>query len=117
MEGKSFDQVDVLIFNGEKYVIGNSLAKAAGIAADKANSWIHYQIVEQKLFCQKDYIHNGEEILFTTEAATRLFEKVNKLKKAKPSGRFSKRGYPLDEYGLPILPPPKKQALINPYKL
>jgi hypothetical protein len=111
-------QVEVLSIDGMKYVTSESFFKVIGIASEKAAHWISNTVKNRKLIRGVDFIDSDEGVLFTFEAATRLFENIKKPKKVKPSSQFSKRGYPLDEYGLPILPPQKRQgALINPYRI
>jgi len=119
MNGKSFDQVEVLSFDDAKYVIGNSLFKAVGKASGNFNNWFKNQAKKHKLVHEKDYVHYGEEILFSCEAAVRIFERGNKPKtEPRSSPRKSRHGYELDEYGLPILPPQERRgALINPYRI
>jgi len=119
MNEKSMGQVEVLSIDGQKYVIGESLARAAGIAPDKSAKWRRNQIERQMLVRNEDYKDYGEDILFSREAAAKILEYAKKAKP--PSGdrpRKSKHGYELDEYGLPILPPQERRgALINPYRI
>jgi hypothetical protein len=116
MSGKSFDQVEILFFEGAKYVAGESLAKTL----DKNSAtWLKWQIHRQNLLLKKDYIYDGENILFSMEAAAMIFAKVHKPKVEKSDRpKKSRYGYDLDEYGLPILPPQKRRGvLINPYRI
>ena len=119
MNEKNIGQVEVLSFDGQKYVIGESLAKAAGIAKEKSAKWFNYQIEKRNLVRNIDYRDYGSDILFSLEAAAKIFDNINKPK-AEPRGRSSKsrHGYELDEYGLPVLPPQERRgALINPYRI
>jgi len=110
--------VEVLTFDGERYVRGKSLAQAVGIPPESYENWVRYQIKKLALVRKRDYIRRCDEgLLFRPETATRIFDHANKPKTA-PRGRRRESRYALDEYGLPILPPQERRgALINPYRI
>jgi hypothetical protein len=111
-------QVEVLSVDGEKYVIGTSLSKAAGIVPENSADWIRHQIARRKLILNEDWKDSDEGILFSFKAAARIFAQIDKPKIVKRGRPCSSYGYELDEYGLPILPPQKRRGvLINPYRI
>jgi hypothetical protein len=115
MNEKSIGQVEVFSIAGEKYVIGKSLAGLLGVDAENFDKWFKDQKEKMKIVRGLDYINSEEGILFCFEAATLIFEKNRKMEKT-PRGRRRRSPYPLDEYGLPILPPQKWEGpFINPF--
>ena len=117
MNESSIGQVEVLSIAGKKYVIGTSLARLLGINQENFDDWLKDQKEKMKIILGIDYIKSEEGILFSFEAAARIFEKNRKMEAA-PRGRRRKSQYELDEYGLPILPPQERRGvLINPYRI
>ena len=116
---KGIGQATVLSFGEERYVIAESLLKALGKKWKNPDVWIHEQIKKQRLVIKKDYFDFGEGVLFSFEVAVKIFAQCHKPKKAYSEDRpkVSKHGFPLDEYGLAIVPPAKNQRFINPYSL
>jgi hypothetical protein len=111
-------QVEIISVGGEKYVTGSSLLNALGTESKNFDDWFKNKKYKQKLVRGIDYIDSENGILFSFEAATRIFEKADKPKIVKRGRPCSSYGYELDEYGLPILPPQKRRGvLINPYRI
>jgi hypothetical protein len=104
-------QLEVITLDGEKWVIGESLRKFDRSGEYSFSAWIKQRIEALKLKNGIDYIRS-EGILFSTGAAVRIID--YECRKSAPKPNPKKKN--VDEYGLPILPPPKRRGpLINPF--
>jgi hypothetical protein len=108
--------VEVLSVGGKKHVIAESLYKALEVETEKRADWIRNQITRRKLVSGKDWIDSDEGVLFSFEAAMKIYEWINKPETG-PRGNLRERSKKRDEYGLPILQQPERRGkLINPYR-
>jgi hypothetical protein len=105
--------VETITLAGDKWVAGMSLYKAIGESGN-FTGWMNYQ--KKRLKNGIDYIPYMDDFLFTEEAALKIYNKKKPQRKTDGVKR-SRYGYPLDEYGLPILPPEKHSSFINPYRV
>jgi hypothetical protein len=107
-------EVAVISINGEKWVTAESLQSACG-NHEKPDVWRRRK--KRGLTEKTDYIMFDNDLLFSREAAVRIFEAASRPKPAPAAVKHSRRGYLLDEDGLPILPSQKRKGpLINPYR-
>jgi hypothetical protein len=106
-------QVEAVTLDGEKWVIGESLHKFDHKVSASFAAWIKLRIESLKLKNGIDYRHDDiHGYLFTIASAQRIIDYERRKSAPKPNPKKKN----VDEYGLPILPPPKRHGpLINPF--
>jgi hypothetical protein len=107
--------VKVITVDGEKWVTSESLQDACG-NRERPDRWLRKK--KRDLIENADYKKFDNGLLFSFKSAVKIFEAARAQKPALPKTKRGRQSYPLDEYGLPVLPPEKRKGpLINPYRI